>query len=172
MKNHKWIDKGSYQWGIFGGSSSDAHTTYQCEYCNQVIDLYYNNNDTHEAAMQRNGITLECSKAPNVILTGKEKKIFCFVNSGINTDGQNVIAMCEDGEVLASHISSNESWAKIDIGYTDNSNSKHEKYKKHCPDGYKLIWLNTEQVEEQFNNKSGELHEAYLKNQELAKKVT
>ncbi len=171
MKNHKWINKSSYQWGSLGGSSSDAHTTYQCEYCNKEIDLYYNNNDTHDKVMERNGILLECSDAPDVILTGKEKKIFCFVNSGINTNWQNVLAMCEDGVCLGNHISSNEGWAKIDIGYADDSNPKHEKYTKHCPDGYELIWIDTIQVKEQFNNKSGELYKAYLKNQELGKKV-
>lgn len=67
------------------------------------------------------------------------KKIFCFINSGRNTEFQNVVALCEDGHCLAGHLSSSEGWAKHDIGI--NSDWKHENYKNHCPEGYELVWL-------------------------------
>jgi hypothetical protein len=49
----------------------------------------------------------------------------------------NVRAVAEDGGYLASHVSSNEWWAKKDIGLT--SDSKHEIYRSRYPNGYELI---------------------------------
>lgn len=89
------------------------------------------------------------------------KKIFCFVNSGRDTNWQIVIALCEDGHCLAQHLSSSEGFAKHDIGIT--SDCKHEKYKEHCPEGYELIWLDNPES-------SVDLDAAYEKNQELATK--
>lgn len=87
------------------------------------------------------------------------KKIFCFVNSGRNTQWQMVVALCEDGHCLAQHCSSSERWAKHDIGI--NSDWKHDNYKGHCPDGYELVWL---------DNPSGipEFEAACKKNEELS----
>jgi len=48
-------------------------------------------------------------------------------------------ALAEDGEALASHLSSNESWAKHDMGLTGDW--KHEIYGEHYPDGYELVWI-------------------------------
>lgn len=67
------------------------------------------------------------------------KKIYCFINSGKETSCQNVQALSEDGKFLAGHISSNEGFAKHDIGVT--SNRKHEIYKKEYPKGYELEWV-------------------------------
>ena len=89
-------------------------------------------------------------------------KIYCFVNSGAESDWQNVLAMCEDGNVLASHISSSEHYARNDIGIT--SDRKHDLYKKHCLDGYKLVWVDWKDV----NNHEG-IASAYIKNQEIGK---
>jgi hypothetical protein len=66
-------------------------------------------------------------------------KIFCFVNSQPMPDWLNVVAISEDGDCLAGHVSSNASWAKHDIGVT--SNWKHEHYKEKYPDGYEVIWV-------------------------------
>jgi hypothetical protein len=90
------------------------------------------------------------------------KKIFCFVNSGKGSDMQVVIALCEDGHCLANHLSSNEGWARHDIGIT--SDWKHENYKEHCPDGYELVWV--ENPEE-----SEDVDKAYQLNQILAKQA-
>ena len=87
-------------------------------------------------------------------------KIFCFVNSGANTDMQGVMAMCEDGRCLAGHCSSTLDWAKHDIGLT--SDWKHADYKEHCPDGYELEWIDDPR------NHAG-LDVACAKNQELGK---
>lgn len=66
-------------------------------------------------------------------------KIFCFINSGAGTDWVITDALAEDGEFLAGHCSSNDSWAKHDIGI--NSDWKHDAYKAHYPDGYELVWV-------------------------------
>ena len=88
-----------------------------------------------------------------------KKKIYCFNNGGI-VGLYSILAMCEDGHVLAEHASSNDSWGKHDIGIT--SGWKHERYKEHCPDGYELEWVDKPKQHEG-------LMTAYALNQELAK---
>lgn len=66
------------------------------------------------------------------------------MNSGQGTDWQYVLAVCECGDGLAGHISSNTYFAKHDIGVT--SEWKHEHYQKHSTekhDGkpYQLEWI-------------------------------
>jgi hypothetical protein len=73
----------------------------------------------------------------------KLPKIFCFIQA-VNQFGYIVMAIAEDGEVLAEHCSSSEGYAKHDIGV--NSNWKHDEYKKKYPHGYELEWLNTDQL--------------------------
>lgn len=89
-------------------------------------------------------------------------KIFCFIQSGKDTDWVSTIAICEDGHCLAEHLSSDNCLALQDIGMT--SDMKHDRYKEHCPDGYDLVWL-----DDPAN--SPELDAAYAKNQELAAKA-
>lgn len=88
------------------------------------------------------------------------KKIFCFINGGNGVDWNEVIALCEDGHHLARHISFSKSFAIHDIGI--NSDCKHDNYKAHCPDGYKLVWIDDPANDE-------ELASAYQKNQALGK---
>lgn len=64
------------------------------------------------------------------------KKIYVFINSGRGTEWVNGCAICEDGTVLAGHLSSNDWWFRHDMGL--ESDWKHEHYKEHCPDGYEL----------------------------------
>jgi hypothetical protein len=70
-----------------------------------------------------------------------KKKIYCFINGGFGRLGGSVAALAEDGEGIAGHFSSNESWAKHDIGI--NSTWKHEIYQKKYPEGYELIWIDS-----------------------------
>lgn len=67
-----------------------------------------------------------------------KKKIYGFVNGG-SGDWWTVTALCEDGIFLASHICSSAAWGPHDIGVT--SDWKHETYKKHCPEGFEVIWV-------------------------------
>ena len=55
-------------------------------------------------------------------------------------DWFNGIAMAEDGEVVANHVSSSIDWAKHDLGFF-NSDWQHQHYLKHCPEGYELVWV-------------------------------
>ena len=86
--------------------------------------------------------------------------IWCWVQRGAGTDMQGVVAMADDGRVLAQHCSSSEGWAKHDIGYW--SNWKHEQYREHYPDGYYVWW-----VDDPLNSPG--LDRAYQNNQALAK---
>lgn len=74
----------------------------------------------------------------------KRPEIFCFIN-GEGFGGVIVAALAEDGTVICSHASSNEGWAKHDIGI--GSDVKHEYYKAKYPDGYNLIWLDRKQLD-------------------------
>lgn len=108
--------------------------------------------------LRLSGLTRGCILRVHQKLFKMKKKIYCYVNTGRGTDMQTVIALCEDGHCLAQHLSSNEAWAKHDIGIT--SEQKHENYKEHCPGGYELIWLDVPEDSE-------ELKAAYKLNQVL-----
>jgi hypothetical protein len=65
-------------------------------------------------------------------------KIYCFIEGEWGDSDVSVIAVAEDGHVLARHVSSSEGWAQHDIGI--GSEWKHDKYREHYPDGYELVW--------------------------------
>jgi hypothetical protein len=66
-------------------------------------------------------------------------KIFLFINGGGGTRFVQTAALSQDGHFITGHNSSNEDWAKHDIGAT--SDWKHEEYKKHYPNGYVTEWV-------------------------------
>ena len=73
-------------------------------------------------------------------------KIYAFINEE-NETWKNVIAISEDGEILAHHTSTNKNWAKHDIGIT--SDWKHKHYNAKYPDGWEIIWIdNFEEAKE------------------------
>lgn len=74
-------------------------------------------------------------------MSGASKKIFVFVSSRYERPRLvGAIALCEDGHVLASHVSSDEEWARHDMGVF-GSTWQHEHYAAHCPDGFTLEWV-------------------------------
>lgn len=85
-------------------------------------------------------------------------RIYCFINNVQPSDWNEVMAMSEHGEVLASHISSNLAWAKHDIGLT--SDWQHDIYSERHPDGFELEWVDDPTLHPG-------LMAAYLKNQVL-----
>ena len=87
-------------------------------------------------------------------------KIFCFINS-LDRMGGIVMAVSENGYCLCSHLSSNEYWAKRDIGI--NSYRKHNIYNHFYPKGWQLEWVDNPK------DHSG-LRKAYKLNQALPKK--
>lgn len=73
-------------------------------------------------------------------------RIYLFVNSGKGTDWQEGAALSEDGEFLAGHISSSESFARHDMGFT--SDWKHKHYAERYPDGFTLEWVDDARTHE------------------------
>lgn len=74
--------------------------------------------------------------------TNGKTKIYltCFpINNGVLTGDVMGQAVREDGVPLTSHLSSDVTWAKHDLGLTGNW--KHEIYQEKCPEGYELIWI-------------------------------
>jgi len=57
-------------------------------------------------------------------------------------------ALAENGEGLASHLSSNISFSKHDMGLT--SDWKHDHYAKCFPEGYELIWIDNPDTDERW----------------------
>lgn len=69
-----------------------------------------------------------------------KKKIYCFVNVKYHRDLA-VAAICEDGEVLAQHISSSKEYGRINLGFSP-STRKHANYNDHCGVGnWELEWV-------------------------------
>lgn len=87
-------------------------------------------------------------------------KIYCFINGrppGSEPGDVHVSALAEDGTLLAEHTSSNESFARLDIGVTGQR--KHDLYLAHYPGGYEVEWVDEPKVHLAFNA-------AYLKHVE------
>lgn len=76
-------------------------------------------------------------------------RIYCWVNSGAGTDFQTGVAIAEDGTGLAAHISSNDAWARHDMGAGSchhrvcdcDRDRKHDLYAGHYPDGFEVVWV-------------------------------
>lgn len=78
----------------------------------------------------------------------------CFP-SGMRSGDVIGYALAETGEGLASHLSSNVSFSKHDMGLT--SNWKHDHYAKCFPEGYEIVWIDNAEDDERWQ-KSMELN--------------
>jgi len=69
------------------------------------------------------------------------KRIYlaCFPAQGWGPGDVIGTALCECGEGLASHLSSNKSFSQHDMGLT--SERKHDVYAAHAPEGFELEWV-------------------------------
>jgi hypothetical protein len=67
----------------------------------------------------------------------EKTKIYAFINGG-SSGFYFATAISKDG-VLASHASSNRTWAMHDIGV--NSDWKHKIYNERYPDGWEIEWV-------------------------------
>jgi hypothetical protein len=71
--------------------------------------------------------------------------------------------LAEDGHFLGSHICTNEGYMLGDLGiYEGHRPDRHEDFKKHYPDGYRMDFISLNEVK----TDSG-LMKAYEKNQEM-----
>jgi hypothetical protein len=84
-------------------------------------------------------------------------KIYVFCNN-CSHEWHAMLAMAEDGTVLAEHVCSSHGWASHDMGIHPNG-WKRELYAAHYPEGFEVLWV------EDPRNDTG-LQAAYKKNQE------
>lgn len=74
------------------------------------------------------------------------KKVYVFANVQ-DVAGQwfSGVAICEDGHVLAGHVSSSMALCKTDMGvYEDRDwSGKRTVYAEHCPDGFEVEFIET-----------------------------
>lgn len=87
--------------------------------------------------------------------------IYAFINGG-SPGWIGVIALAEDGEYLAGHISSSVGWAVHDI----DTESKHEFYRRKYPEGYEFKWLDSDNPDD-----LAVIKDLGTKNQALAKEA-
>jgi len=64
-------------------------------------------------------------------------KIFVFCNS-CSPGWHSMVAIAEDGEVLAGHVCSDHGYANHDMGLTPDG-WKRDKYAAHYPDGFEVV---------------------------------
>lgn len=69
--------------------------------------------------------------------------IYCFLNGG-SPQMWRVMAIADDGHVLAGHLCSSPVYFKHDLGI--GSDWKHDKYREHYPDGYVLEWVDRDDI--------------------------
>ena len=71
----------------------------------------------------------------------KKPRIYAFSNVVGGGDGI-ACAMAEDGTILGSHWCSSEYYVPNDLGVNEGSRpDRHEDYKKHYPNGYKMEFV-------------------------------
>lgn len=67
--------------------------------------------------------------------------IFGFNNGG-SPGWYHAQLVTEDGEGIGSHICSAEGYMPYDLGILEDSRpDRHEDFKKHYPDGYRMAWV-------------------------------
>lgn len=68
-------------------------------------------------------------------------KIYVFAAYKYGTGDVGLVAVAEDGQQVAGHVSSSVDWGKRDMGLTPSCNWKHDLYAKKYPNGYELEWV-------------------------------
>lgn len=92
--------------------------------------------------------------------------IYGFNNGGRN-DWWNGALIAQDGTGLGGHICSHESYMLHDLGILEGTRpDRHEKFKQHYPDGYKMTFISMANVRDHK-----ELKEAFRLNQIKAKEA-
>lgn len=65
--------------------------------------------------------------------------IYVWCNSS-SPEWHSMMAMAEDGSVLAHHVCSAHGFAFHDMGI-DEGGWKRDKYAEHYPDGFEVVWV-------------------------------
>lgn len=87
-------------------------------------------------------------------------------NNGGSPGWMNAVLLAEDGTHLGGHICSSEGYMPHDLGILeDTREDRHEEFKKHYPDGYRMEFIRGHNVMEHEA-----LNEAVKRNQMLAEK--
>lgn len=68
-------------------------------------------------------------------------KIYGFFNSRREFGDAQAIAIDETGKIVATHVSSNESFAAHDLGMTESSTRKHDIYHTNYPGGWQCEFV-------------------------------
>ena len=81
---------------------------------------------------------------PNNISTDELPTIYGFNNGGYKQSYTGIL-LAEDGTELGQHLCSDESFMLEDLGIIDGwQNDRHEVFKKHYPQGYKMDFVSHE----------------------------
>ena len=75
--------------------------------------------------------------------------IYGFNNGGSLGWGYSAVAIAEDGHCLGDHYCSREAYMLHDLGILEGTRQdRHTNdYQKHYPDGYRMAWVPTEEIE-------------------------
>jgi len=78
--------------------------------------------------------------AAELELASRVPRVYAWVNERMQTGGVEHfvgVAVAEDGDYIAGHVSSSLEWAKHDMQHV----SKRTLYAQHYPLGYELVWF-------------------------------
>jgi len=85
-------------------------------------------------------------------------------NNGGSKNWYSGVLLAEDGTGLGGHICSAEGYMYYDLGILEGARpDRHETFRKHYPDGYRMVFIPTSEVEDHKG-----LDDACKKNQEQA----
>jgi hypothetical protein len=71
----------------------------------------------------------------------KNPKIYVFPTHANPIGDCGYMAVAEDGEEVAFHVSSSPEYGRLDMGVNPTSQRKHDLYRKKYPGGYTLEWV-------------------------------
>lgn len=98
----------------------------------------------HEHAMSEKGLAVF---NPHDKPIGELPVIYGFNNGG-SSGWLNAVLLAEDGSELGSHSCSSEGYMRSDLGILEGTSpDRHETFKKHYPNGYRMEFVSSASVE-------------------------
>lgn len=77
----------------------------------------------------------------------QELPVIYGFNNGGSPGWFQAIALAEDGVVVGGHCCSHEGYMPHDLGVIEGGFDKHEAYRAHYPDGYRMEFVPSDQKE-------------------------